>query len=69
MNAVAKSPKIVFNGGSILNALKAQSISPEKFFGVKSEFHSKMEQKAQLLIIDHFNGSEVNFGFRNRNWS
>ena len=47
---------------SLGEALRASNQSATSFFG-KSDFHSRKEMEAQLLIIDHFNGIEVNFGF------
>lgn len=47
---------------SLGEALRANNLSATSFFG-KSEFHARKEREAQLLIIDHFNGRENNFGF------
>ena len=48
---------------SLAEAMRANNISTHSFFGTKSDFHNRKERQAQLLIIDHFNGAEVNFGF------
>jgi hypothetical protein len=56
---------ITFNGMSLGEALRANNQSVHSFFGIesKSDFLSEKQKEAQLLIIDHFNGIEVNFGF------
>lgn len=54
---------ITFSGMSLGEALRANNLSATSFFGIKSDFHTRKKREAQLLIIDHFNGAEVNFGF------
>lgn len=54
---------ITFNGMTLGEAMRANKISIHSFFGTKSDFHARKEREAQLLIIDHFNGIENNFGF------
>jgi len=54
---------ITFSGMSLGEALRVNNESASSFFGIKSYFHEKKQREAQLLIIDHFNGIEVNFGF------